>query len=153
MIILDNSVLSAFKRLNTVNLINKLFKNAVAPTKVYEEFIRKWGPTGFPTWIKVEKLNSELIDEAKKLELGMGEAQAITLAKHKDCLLALDDEKARQEAMKRAIDLIGSAGILRMAYEHCSIPTKGQLKKLASKLVEDLYLEKWLIKWILEAKK
>lgn len=153
MIILDNSVLSAFKRLNALNLINELFKNVVVPTKVYEEFMIKWSPAEFPTWLKVETLSTELIDEAKKLKLGTGEAQAIVLAKRKNYLLALDDEKARQEALKKGIDLIGSAGILRIAYEYCPIQTKEQLKKLLNKLAGDLYLENWLIKWVLKAKK
>ncbi|KPV65320.1 MAG: hypothetical protein AOA65_0265 [Candidatus Bathyarchaeota archaeon BA1] len=153
MIILDNSVLSAFKRLNALNLINELFKNVVVPAKVYQEFLKRWSQAEFPTWLKIETLSIELTNEAKKLKLGTGEAQAIILAKHKNYLLAVDDEKARQEASKKGINLIGSAGILRIAYEYCPIKTKEQLKKLLDKLTEDLYLENWLIKWVLEAKK
>lgn len=153
MIILDNSVLSAFKRLNALHLIKKLFKDVAVPTKVYEEFVRRWSTAEFPTWIRVQAISHELIEEAKKLKLGIGEAQAIVLAKRKGCLLALDDEKARQVALKSSVDLLGSVGILRMAYEYCPIQTKEQLKKLVNKLAEDLYLEKWLIKWVLEAKK
>ncbi len=153
MIILNNSVLSAFKRLNALHLVDELFEDVAVPAKVYEEFVRKWSPAEFPTWLRVETLSHELEEEADKLKLGMGEAQAIVLAEHKDCLLALDDEKAREEAIKREVDLIGSAGILRIAYEHCPIKTKEELKKLVNEVAKDLHLESWLIKWVLEAEK
>ena len=77
MLILNNSVLSAFKRLNALHLINELFKDVAVPTKVYEEFVRRWSSAEFPTWLRVETLSHELIEEADKLKLGMGEAQAI----------------------------------------------------------------------------
>ena len=153
MIVLDNSVLSAFKRLDALHLIEELFRNVVVPTKVYEEFMRRWDQAEFPAWLKAETLNPKLMEEAEKLKLGMGEAQAVVLAEHRDCLLALDDERAREEAVKRGITIIGSAGILRMAYECCPIQTKEQLKKLLDKLAGDLYLESWLIEWVLEAQK
>ncbi len=153
MIILDNSVLSAFKRLNALHLIKELFKEIVIPAKVYEEFMRRWSPAEFPAWLRVETLNYKLIEEVEKTKLGIGEAQAVVLAKHRNCLLALDDERAREEAVNRGVTLIGSSGILRLAYECCPIRTKKRLRKLLHKLAEDLYLESWLIEWVLEARK
>jgi predicted nucleic acid-binding protein len=153
LIILDNSVLSAFKRLNELRLIKELFKDVAIPTGVYEEFVRGWSPEDFPKWIAVETLSDRSVKEAEKMNLGMGEAQAIVLAKHRGCLLALDDEKAREEAEKNSIDLIGSVSILRIAYESCLIQTKERLKELLDKLAEDAYLENWLLEWVLEAKK
>jgi len=153
LIILDNSVLSAFKRLNELRLIKELFKDVAVPAGVYEEFVRGWSSADFPKWIIVETMSDELIEEAEKMNLGMGEAQAIVLAERRDCLLALDDEKAREEAEKGGIDLIGSVGILRMAYESCLIQTKERLKELLDKLAEDIYLENWLLEWVLKAKK
>jgi len=152
-IILDNSVLSALKRLNALHLVKELFKNVVVPVRVHEEFTGRWSPAEFPARLRVEKLDFKLAEEAEKTELGIGEAQAIILAEHRNCLLALDDEKAREEAVKRGVIIAGSAGILRMAYEHCPIQTKEQLKKLLDKLAENLYLESWLVKWVLEGQK
>jgi len=152
-IILDNSVLSAFKRINALDLIKELFEEVIVPTKVHEEFLRRWGQREFPPLAKVEVLGSDLTREAQGIELGFGEAQAIVLAKHKACLLALDDRKAREEAAERGVDIIGSTGILRIAYEHCPIKTKGELRNLLLALSKDLYLEDWLIKWVLAAKK
>lgn len=153
MIILDNSILSAFKRINALNLIRELFEDVAVPTKVYEEFVEKWGQPEVPAWVRVETLSNDLNEEARRIKLGFGEAQAIVLAEHKKCLLALDDRKAREEAAERGVNFIGSAGILRIAYEYCPIKNKQELRKLVSELEKDLYLEDWLIKWILAAKK
>jgi len=153
LIILDNSVLSAFKRLNELRLIKELFKDIAIPTGVYKEFVRGWRPEDFPKWITVETMSDRSVEEAEKMDLGMGESQAIVLAKHRGCLLALDDEKAREEAVKSRISLIGSVGILRIAYESCPIETKERLKELLDKLAEDLYLKNWILEWVLEAKK
>ena len=79
-------------------MISQLFEDATVPTKVYEEFVKKWGQLEVPAWIKVETLSNNLKEEAQRIKLGFGEAQAIVLAKHKECLLALDDRKAREEA-------------------------------------------------------
>jgi len=152
-IILDNSVLSAFKRINALNLLRELFEEVMVPTKVHEEFTRRWGQREFPPWVKVEALSNDLTREAQGIGLGVGEAQTVVLAKHKACLLALDDRKAREEATERGVDIIGSTGILRIAYEHCPIKTTGELRNLLLALSEDLYLEDWLIKWVLAAKK
>lgn len=153
MIILDNSVLSAFKRTNALNIIRELFKEVIVPTKVYEEFVRKWGQLNFPSWVKVETLSNNLIREARSISLGAGEAQAIVLAKHKRYLLALDDRRAREEAAEREVEIIGSTGILRIAYEYCPIKTKRELRNLLLELRKDLHLEDWLTRWVLAAKK
>lgn len=153
MIILDNSILSAFKRINALNLIRELFENVRVPKIVYEEFVKRWGQLEFPAWVKVETLSNDLNGEARRIKLGLGEAQAIVLAEHRKCLLALDDRKAREEAAEREVDTIGSAAILKIAYEYCPIKTKQDLRKLLRELEKDLYLEDWLIKWILAAKK
>ena len=153
MIILDNSILSAFKRINALNLIRELFEDVTVPTKVYEEFVKKWGQPEVPAWVKVQTLSNDLNEEAQRIKLGFGEAQAIVLAKYKKCLLALDDRKAREEATERRVNIIGSAGILRIAYEYCPIKTKQELRKLLRELEKDLYLDDWLKRWILETKK
>lgn len=153
MIILDNSVLSAFKRINALDIIRELFKEVVVPPKVHEEFVRKWGQPGFPSWMKVEALSNDLFREVQGISLGAGEAEAIVLAKHKVCLLASDDRKAREEATERGVDIVGSAGILRIAYEYCPIKTKRGLRNLLLELRKDLHLEDWLIRWVVTAKK
>lgn len=153
MIVLDNSVLSAFTRLNNLHLIREIFRNVAIPIGVYEEYIKGWDPKALPSWIIIENLGEEDRKTAESLNLGIGEAHAIVLASHQDCFLGLDDENARETAKKKGIDIIGSIGILRIAYESCLIETKDQLKNLLGKLAEDLYLENWLLEWALKAEK
>jgi len=79
MIILDNSVLSAYTRIERLHLIKELFEEAIIPKAVYEEYQKRW-PQKLPTWIKVEKV--ETLTSLSPF-LGKGESQAITLAKNK----------------------------------------------------------------------
>jgi len=51
------------------------------------------------------------------------------------------------------LTMIGSIGILRLAYEACHIDNKNTLKVLLKKLEEDLYIEEWLNNWALKAEK
>ena len=153
MIILDNSVLSAFTRLDQLCLVRELFNDVVIPLGVYEEYRGRWGSKALPNWIIIERLGEEEFKEAELLNLGAGEAQSIILAAQQGCFLGLDDENARETAKNKCINVIGSIGILRIAYESGLIETRDQYKDLISKLSEDLYLENWLLKWAFEAEK
>jgi hypothetical protein len=151
LIILDNNVLSAYTRLNQLDLITKLFKETVIPLGVYEEYIKGNNTEPLPDWIIIKNMDENELNEAKSVNLGTGEAQSIVLAAHRNCILGLDDEKARETARNRNITIIGSIGILRLAYESGYIETFGLYKDLLRRLSEDLYLEDWLIAWALEA--
>ena len=153
MIVLDNSVLSAFKRLGKLKILKKLFGDIVIPEAVATEFFRKWGRKSLPSWIKVVRLSLEEKFEASKLDLGPGESEAIVLAMKMNCLLAVDDLKARKVARKYGIPIIGSIGILRLAFEMCLIKSRNEYEYLLLKLREDLYLTENLIKWALSAQK
>ena len=138
---------------NHLHLIKELFNDVIIPEGVHEEHVKGWGKKALPNWISVENLGEEEIQNAKSLNLGVGEAQAIILALRHGCPLGLDDENARETAKKKGATIIGSIGILRLAYESCLIETKDQLKNLLGKLAEDLYIENWLLEWALESKK
>jgi len=60
-----------------------------------------------------------MLREAEALRLGRGEAESIVLAQRLGYLLAVDGEKARSLAKDKGIPVIGSVGILRLAYEYC----------------------------------
>lgn len=153
MIVLDNSVLSAFTRLDNLDLIRELFNEAIIPEGVHEEYAKGWGRKALPNWVSVEKLGEGEIIDAESLSLGVGESQAIILALRQGCPLGLDDENARGTAKNKGATIIGSIGILRLAYELCPIETKDQLKALLEKLTEDLYIENWLLRWAMESHK
>ena len=128
MIIVDNSVLSAFKRLGILDLLRQLFGDVIITPGVLDEFSRKWSQEALPEWIRVGRLDEIMLREAEALRLGRGEAESIVLAQRLGCLLAVDDEKARSVAKDKGIPVIGSVGILRLAYEHCPIELVGSWK-------------------------
>jgi len=98
MIVLDNSVLSAFKRLGVLSLLRQLFGDVVITPGVLSEFSRRWGRDALPGWVRVCELGDSMLREARALRLGRGEAESIVLAQRLSCLLAVDDEKARSMA-------------------------------------------------------
>lgn len=151
MIVLDTSVLSAFTILDKLPLIKDLFGEVIIPYGVFEEYTKRWSSEKVTDWINIETIEEENIMVSPFL--GLGESQAIILAQSHDCILALDDEKARDTARNMGVTLIGSIGILRLAYEMCLIDSKTALRGLVEKLEEDLYIEKWLHDWALEAEK
>jgi len=152
-IVLDNSVLSALRRLNKLDILAQMFGEVAIPDAVKAEFLRKWAREDLPAWVIVLHAPTELVEEAKELKIGRGEAEAIALSKHLNCPLAVDDEKAREKAKALGIPIIGTVGILRLAYETCPIETKDELKKLLDRLSQDLHIEKWLIDWALKTEK
>ena len=101
MIVLDNSVLSAFTRLDNLDLIRELFNEAIVPEGVHEEYAKGWGGEALPNWVSVKKLGEGETIDAESLSLGVGESQAIILALLRDCPLGLDDENARETAKKK----------------------------------------------------
>lgn len=153
MIILDNSVLSAYARISNLNHIHEIFKEVIIPAAVFEEYTTGKNNEELPTWIKIIHLNKKERHEATKLNLGPGESQAMILALRGKSLLGMDDKLAREIAEKLGLEVIGSIGTLRIAYETCLIENKIVLKHTLNKLAEDLYLEEWLHEWTLEASK
>jgi len=52
MIILDNSVLSAFRRLKLLSNLNKLISSAIISKEVFNEYSKQWQKK-IPNWIKI----------------------------------------------------------------------------------------------------
>jgi len=153
LIILDNSVLSAYARISKLNNIHEIFKEVIIPAAVFDEYTTGKNNEELPTWIKILPLNEKEMHEATKLNLGPGESQAMILALRGKSLLGMDDKLARETAEKLGLEVIGSIGILKIAYETCLIENKIKLKHTLNKLAEDLYIEDWLYDWTLEASK
>jgi predicted nucleic acid-binding protein len=58
LIVLDNSVLSAFTRLEHLHLIKELFNDVTIPRRVHEEHAKGWGDGALPDWVSVENLSA-----------------------------------------------------------------------------------------------
>lgn len=85
-------------------------------------------------WIKVHNISDRLAVDAHRLQLGVGESEAIVLAVElKADFIILDDWRARQAATQLKLPVVGTVAILNKAAE------KGYLSDLA-KTLESLKL-------------
>ena len=111
LIISDTACLILFDKIGKLTVLKELFQTVTITSKIAEEFKKET-----PNWIiiqdpkNISNINafSEIIDP--------GEASAIALSREiKDCLLILDDLKARQLADELKLKYTGSIGILILA--------------------------------------
>jgi len=118
MIIGDSSALIALSVVNKLELLEKLYKNLFVPQAVYDEVTQVGRPQSdklkqfLQSRVKVVDIN------IKKVGLGLGELEAITLYKELDAdVLLIDDNRAKKYAVLNDVKVIGSLGILIKAKE------------------------------------
>ena len=118
-IITDAGPLIALAKTGYLSILKKLFKKVLLPPAVYSELNLgsfKKGNTEltkaiFETkWLEVTKPLKTA--ETLKTALDIGEAEAITLAKHKNLVLLIDERKGRKIAQKLGVKIIGTGPIL-----------------------------------------
>lgn len=165
MLILNNSVISAFcemKRLQLLKQIIRSLKEKAAVPKavrleitydealhtIYihkKEFDEKW----------ILLLDHEDVKEyASRRGIHEGEAAVITLSKKYDATAVLDDFKAREVAREEQVKLTGTLGLLRVGYEECPIHTKNELAGIIRELRRiHFYLPEDAEEYLLEAEK
>lgn len=162
MIILDNTALSSFAHIERMDIPSKLFGKAVIPETVYYEGVLKAEKSERADRIKrsieeglidVIKPSKDDIRAAEKLQknLGSGERYVIIIGIAKNCLIATDDLKPRKLAKEMGLDVIGTLGILRLAYKKNLIDEE-DLRKSVNKLHEILYFTDELERWVLSGK-
>jgi predicted nucleic acid-binding protein len=142
LIILDNSVISAFCEIGRLELLreilHKLNLQAIIPTTVLKEIIFDdallavtTGESSGDNWIKVMPVNNYA---AYLKLLHPGEAGVIALAKQMNCIAALDDLDARKVSEKENIRLTGTLGIVKVGYELCPVKDMHELKNIIQEL-------------------
>ncbi len=159
MILLDNTALSAFAHIDKLNIPSKLFGEAFIPESVYYEGVLKSKKServdritnsieeGLIKVIKPEKHDIEFANRLPST-LGSGERYTIAMGISKKCLIATDDLKPRKIAKELGLDIIGTLGILRLAYKK-NLLDKKELKRLVELLHEILFFTDDLEKWVL----
>ena len=130
MIILINSgPLMALAKLGLLDLLPRLYGQVSLPTAVYVEVVVRGRERGYTDAfliqmaiqqgkLKVIKANEEdLPSDVQDLSLDAGEKQVLYLAQrdHADLVL-FDDEKVREEAKARSLNVKGTLGVLIQAY-------------------------------------
>lgn len=159
MILLDNTVLSSFGHIDRLDIPVKLFEDVYVTESVYYEGVLKAKKSkrvdrikrsveaGLIKVIKPEKGDLEIAGRFQRT-LGLGERDTIAIGFSKRCLIATDDLKPRKAAKELGLSVIGSLGILRLAYKKGLIDKK-ELIKLVEMLHEILYFTEDLEKWTL----
>lgn len=139
-IVSDTSCLILLYKINRLDLLKDLFGNVTITQIVADEF-----GIQLPDFITIE--NPKELNYQKILEtiLDPGESSSIALALDKDdCLLILDDLKARKEAKQLKMDFTGTLGLFVVAKEKRLIDSVSvvidEIKKTNFRIAEK-YLE------------
>ena len=107
-VICNSSCLIILEGVGMLEILRKLYGEITIPEAVREEFGAE-----LPSWIRVERAESEKAFKMLLIDLGKGEAEAIALAiERKRSTLVLDDKKARGMAAELGLKFTGTLGIL-----------------------------------------
>jgi len=149
MIILDNSVLSAFRRLKLLFNLKKLISSALISKEVFNEYSNQWQKK-IPNWINVKQPRSDVILESSPVSLSIADLSLIRLALEYKIPIATDDKPLRQFAKNLGISIIGSLGLLKSLYQRKIIKTREEYLSFLESLQKDIYISDELMKWAFE---
>jgi len=79
MIILDNSVLSAFIHLKLLSKLKLLISSVIISKEVFKEYSKQW-KRSIPKWINIQQPNEERVLEPIPASLSMADISLIRLA-------------------------------------------------------------------------
>lgn len=117
-IIADTSCFILLDKIDYLSILKELFLKVTTTKEVAFEFGKF-----LPDWIIIESVKDISRQRLLQLEIDEGEASALALAIEKgNCLLILDDFKARKLASKLNLQYTGSLGILLKAKQSGIIP-------------------------------
>ncbi|MCY3414211.1 MAG: hypothetical protein INQ03_21380 [Candidatus Heimdallarchaeota archaeon] len=150
MIILDNSVLSAFTRLGLINSFELMFEEIIIPTSVKQEYSMRFH-TEIPKFIEVIYSQRSLTEFPPQLT--EADVDVVELGISKNMLIASDDLTLRKFARSQGLRVTGSLGILRKMYLSYQITNTEEYRKLLYQLSEDVYMTENLIQWALNTER
>jgi predicted nucleic acid-binding protein len=110
-IISDTTCLVILEKIGKLEILQLLYKEVLITTEISKEFRKK-----LPNWIKIQDpTNADVYRNFSEI-VDAGEASAITLSiEIGDCILILDDLKARKLAHELNLRYTGTIGILLLA--------------------------------------
>ncbi|MDR1964629.1 MAG: DUF3368 domain-containing protein [Planctomycetaceae bacterium] len=111
-IISDTSCLINLERIDAFSLLEKIFGKIVVTKEVAAEFGQP-----LPESFEIRSVPVQMTQELQTTGLDLGESRSIALALilQEECYLLLDDQAARQEAVKRNLNITGLLGVLLLA--------------------------------------
>ncbi len=142
LVIADTSCLVILDKIHELQILHKVYTHVITTPEVQLEFGKP-----LPDWIKIESVNDKKYQRFLETQLDLGESSAIALASEKtDCILILDDLKARKVARRLGFKYTGTLGVINKAKEEGIIkrirPYIDKLKRtdfrISEKVIEDL---------------
>jgi predicted nucleic acid-binding protein len=135
-VVADASPLHYLILLEHIELLNTLYGTITVPPTVLTELQRPQAPPAVRTWIAAlpmwitMRAPQTVAPEALR-HLGTGECDAILLAQelHADLLL-VDDQQGRHAALRYALPVMGTLGVLERAAEHGLIHLSDAITRL-----------------------
>ena len=111
LVIADTSCLIILDNIGELDLLRKVYSSIMTTPEVAIEFLGE-----LPDWIFIRSVKDKKYQEFLELQVDIGEASAIALAKEQNSpLLVLDDLKARKLASRLNLKFTGTLGIIHKA--------------------------------------
>lgn len=143
-VISDTSCLILLTKINEIHLLHDCYKRVTITQEVALEF-----GSELPEWIEVRAVQNKSFQRSFNQLVDSGEASAFALAMEiPDCLLIVDDRKARKVAKSLELNVTGTLGFLVKAKERGLISS---IKPIIAKLAKtDFRISDTLINTILD---
>lgn len=140
-IVTDTSCLILLDKLDLLFVLKDLFAAITITSEIAQEYGKN-----LPAWISVQDAQNKHYQRMLQSTIDVGEASAIALAiEQQDCLLIIDDNKARKAASRLKISYIGTLGLLLEAKEVGLIklikPILEKIKKTNFRVTDNLEKE------------
>lgn len=118
-VIADPSCFILLDNINLLFILENLYKTVITTPEVVSEFGKS-----LPAWVEIQTpINTSLVKELS-IELDAGESSAIVLATELlNCILIIDESKARKFAKELNIPFTGTLGVLIRAKLEGIIPS------------------------------
>ena len=133
MIVADTGPIIVFARIGRLALLQQVVETVIIPNAVYDELVTAGrGRPGADAlsqsaWIQHESIGDPGATQHFPNILEQGEREAIILAEERQATLLLDDQRARQEAESRGIEVVGVLWVLGEAKRRGFISEAGTI--------------------------
>jgi predicted nucleic acid-binding protein len=130
-VVSDASPLILLARISRLELFRTISARVVAPPEVWREATRHPHAPGATTLLAATWIEVRAPVAPVDGPLGLGEREAIALAKELDAVLVVDDGDARARAMVEGVKIVGTVGVLKRAKQLGHV-------KLVGPIIEEL---------------
>jgi predicted nucleic acid-binding protein len=107
-VISDTTCLIILQKIDAFEVLRNLYPQTITTPEVFREF-----GEDLPSWITIQPVKDNALVDLFKESVDPGEASAIALAiEITNCLVIVDDRKARNLAKRMHLEFIGTLGLI-----------------------------------------